>query len=88
MMPTTLLIGIGLFMITFLIIRMPAFLFRFVSTSTVRLVIGLLLLVLLNVVGNQFGLFVPINLLTIVITSILGFFGILSLVAIQLFILV
>jgi len=87
MMPTTLLIGIGLFMITFLIIRMPALFFRFASTSTVRLVIGLLLLVLLNVVGNQFGLFVPINLLTIVITSILGFFGILSLVAIQLFIL-
>lgn len=85
-MNMTLVIGVLVFIVIFLILRMPKLLLRFVGTGTVRIVIGLLLLLFLNVVGNQFGIYVPINLLTILISSVLGIFGVASLVAIQLFI--
>jgi len=87
MMNMTLLIGILLFIVIFLIVRMPKLLLRFVGTGTVRVAIGVLLLLFLNVFGNQFGLHVPINIFTVLISSVLGIFGITSLVAIQLFIL-
>lgn len=78
--------GVLLFIALFLLLRMPKFLVRFVGTSLVRIVIGTLLLLFLNVIGNQFGFFIPINLLTVLISSVLGVFGIGSLVAIQLFV--
>lgn len=86
-MNLTLLIGLTIFIILFLFVRMPAFLIRFVGTSSVRIAIGLLLLVLLNVFGNAFGLHIPINFFTIVTSSLLGMAGIISILAIHLFIL-
>ena len=86
-MNLTLLIGLTIFIILFLFVRMPAFLIRFVGTSSVRIAIGLLLLVLLNVFGNAFGLHIPINFFTIVASSLLGMAGIISILAIHLFIL-
>lgn len=85
-MNMTLMIGLLLFILVFLFVRMPKFLLRFVGTSTVRVAIGLLMLVLLNVFGNMFGLHVPINIFTILVSSILGIFGVMSLVAIHIFI--
>lgn len=52
-----------------------------------KLLIGAILLFFLNVFGNQFGLHVPINFITAAISGLLGIPGLLSLVAIQLWIL-
>lgn len=87
MMNTTLVIGVLSFIGIFLILRMPKLLLRFVGTSTVRVVIGILLLLFLNVIGNQFGLYVPINIFTVLVSSILGVFGVISLASIHMFIL-
>lgn len=86
-MNMTILIGLFVFIIIFLFVRMPKFLLRFVRTGTVRLAIGLLMLVLLNVFGNSFGLHVPINLFTVLVSSVLGIFGVVSLALIHLLIL-
>ncbi|NLI67339.1 MAG: pro-sigmaK processing inhibitor BofA [Bacilli bacterium] len=86
-MNMTILIGLFVFIIIFLFVRMPKFLLRFVRTGTVRLAIGLLMLVLLNVFGNSFGLHVPINLFTVLVSSVLGIFGVASLALIHLLIL-
>lgn len=86
-MNISLLIGLLLFIGIFLLLRMPKLLLGFVGAASVRIVVGLLLLLLLNVVGNQFGLYLPINIFTVVISSVLGIFGLTSLVAVQLFIL-
>lgn len=85
-MVKTLVIGLLLFIFVFLIVRMPKMLGRLVGAGAVRAVIGILLLVFLNVVGNQFGLYVPLNMFTVFVSSLLGIFGVASLVAIQLFI--
>lgn len=86
-MMMTLFIGFCLFIGVFLIVRMPKLLWRFVGTGTVRAVIGILLLVFLNVIGNQFGIYLPLNMFTVFISGLLGIFGVTSLIAIQLFIL-
>lgn len=83
----TLVIGFLAFIVVFLIVRMPKLLWRFVGKGTVRVVIGTLLLVLFNVFGNQFGVYVPLNMFTVFISGLLGAFGVTSLVAVQLFIL-
>lgn len=83
-MVKTLVIGLLLFIFVFLIVRMPKMLGRLVGAGAVRAVIGILLLVFLNVVGNQFGLYVPLNMFTVFVSSLLGIFGVASLVAIQL----
>lgn len=85
-MNMTLIIGLAIFILIFLFVRMPKFLLRFVGTGTVRMAIGLLMLVLLNVFGNSFGLHIPINIFTILVSSILGVFGVISLAAIHIFI--
>lgn len=85
-MNMTLVTGLLVFVIVFFLLRMPQQLLRFLGTSTIRLTIALLALLFLNVIGNQFGVNVPINLFTLAVSSILGIFGVLSLLAIQIFI--
>ncbi|MCX2839833.1 pro-sigmaK processing inhibitor BofA family protein [Salinimicrobium sp. MT39] len=56
---------------------------RFIGQSFVKLLIGALFLFFLNAFGNQFGIHVPINLVTSAISGFLGIPGLFSLVAIQ-----
>lgn len=60
---------------------------RFIAHTTVKLGIGILLLFFFNVFGGAIGLHIPINLFTITISGFLGFLGISSLAAIQIFLL-
>ncbi|HLS23336.1 MAG TPA: pro-sigmaK processing inhibitor BofA family protein [Pseudogracilibacillus sp.] len=85
-MNMTVLFGLFLFIVVFLIVRMPRLLFRFIGTGTIRLTIGVLLLLILNGIGNQFGIFVPINIFTVLLSSILGLFGVGALIVVQLFV--
>ena len=59
---------------------------RFISQGVVKLIIGALFLFFLNIVGNQFGIHVPINLVTSAVSGILGISGVFALVAIDLWI--
>lgn len=72
--------------ILLLIIGAPAKPTRFIAESTVKLGIGMLFLFFFNVFGGAIGLHIPINLFTIIISGFLGLFGVISLAAIQVFI--
>lgn len=61
--------------------------FRFIGQALMKLMIGALLLFFLNAVGNQFGLYVPINFMTAFVSGFLGLPGVAALTAIQLWIL-
>jgi len=58
---------------------------RVFGHSIVKLGIGVLFLFFFNVFGATFGLHIPINLFTVIVSGILGLFGVASLAAIQVF---
>lgn len=68
-------------------IRAPSVLTRFLGQSAIRVTIGILFLFFINVFGGAIGLHIPINVFTVLISSILGLFGVMSLACIHLFIL-
>jgi len=77
-------IGITL---TIFFIRAPTILTRFIGQSAIRVTIGILFLFFVNVFGASIGLHIPINIFTVLISSILGLFGVISLACIHLFLL-
>jgi inhibitor of the pro-sigma K processing machinery len=60
---------------------------RFLVNGTVKLGIGILFLFFFNIIGGTFGLHIPINVFTAVVSGFLGLFGVASLAAIHLIIL-
>lgn len=86
-MDSMLVIGviIGLIMLLLLAVR-PGNIFKFLGQSFIKLAIGAILLFFLNAVGNQFGLYVPINLITAAISGFIGLPGVAALAVIQLWI--
>ncbi len=86
-MSSTMIIIIMIAIITLLLmIGAPLRSMKLIGQASVKLVIGALLLFFLNVFGANFGIHVPINLFTALISGLLGIFGIASLVAIHVFI--
>lgn len=70
-----------------LLIGAPVKPMKLIGQTSVKLVIGALLLFFLNVFGASFGIHVPINLFTAIVSGLLGIFGVASLAAIHVFIL-
>ncbi|MBP3039976.1 pro-sigmaK processing inhibitor BofA family protein [Bacillaceae bacterium Marseille-Q3522] len=60
--------------------------FKWLGRAAIKLAIGALLLFFLNVLGGQYQIHVPINLVTSSISGFLGIPGLCALVAIQLWI--
>lgn len=87
MEPIMILVGILVLLGLFFIFRSPAKSVRVIGTGVIRLTIGVLFLFFLNVFGGAIGLHIPINIFTVIISSILGLFGVTSLAAIHIFIL-
>jgi len=56
---------------------------RFVGQAAIKFLIGALFLFFLNVVGNRYGIHVPINYATSAVSGFLGIPGLIALVAIQ-----
>ncbi len=56
---------------------------RFVGQSIIKLLIGAILLFFLNIVGERYGVHVPINFATSAVSGFLGIPGMLALTAIQ-----
>lgn len=79
---------IVLLIIVLLFVGAPIKPMRFIAHNTVKLGIGILLLFFINVFGGIIGLHIPINVFTVIISGFLGLFGVASLSAIQLFLIV
>ena len=75
------------FIILLLLVGAPVKSMKFIGQSAVKLLIGALLLFFINVIGNQVGIYIPINLITTAISGFLGIPGIVALIAIDKFIL-
>lgn len=77
---------IGITLIIFFI-RAPTLITRFIGQGAIRVTIGILFLFFVNVFGGSIGLHIPINIFTVLISSVLGLFGVISLACIHLFLL-
>lgn len=83
---TLLIVGvIGLFVIIVLFGKTSAFL-RLIGHVFVKIAIGAILLFLLNVIGSNFDIHVPINLVTATVSGFLGIPGVLALTIIDIWI--
>jgi inhibitor of the pro-sigma K processing machinery len=61
--------------------------FRFIGMSIIRVLVGALLLFVLNVIGAQLNLHIPINLITASVCGFLGIPGLGALAVIQMYLL-
>lgn len=87
-MSSTLVISIMVVLIVILLfVGAPVKPMRFFANSTVKIGIGILFLFFFNVFGASFGLHIPVNLFTVIVSGFLGLFGLGSLAAIHLFVL-
>lgn len=69
--------------ILFLFVGAPLKPIKFIGQGIVKLLIGALLLFFLNVIGNQFGIHIPINIATSAVSGFLGIPGLFALVIID-----
>ncbi|WP_428910303.1 pro-sigmaK processing inhibitor BofA family protein [Niallia sp. Krafla_26] len=86
MEPIVVVAILGFIILMLLFMGSPLKPIRLISQGVVKLVIGALFLFFLNIVGNQFGIHVPINLITSAVSGILGIPGVFALVAIDMWI--
>ncbi|MYL34396.1 pro-sigmaK processing inhibitor BofA [Pontibacillus yanchengensis] len=87
MVSTAIIIGIFLLIGFLLVAGAPMKPVRFIANGAVKVVIGVLFLFFFNVFGASFGLHIPINAFTAIISGFLGIPGLASLIAIHLFVL-
>jgi inhibitor of the pro-sigma K processing machinery len=74
---------LGGLIIIVLLVGAPIKALRFVGQGVVKLLIGALFLFFLNIAGNQFGIHIPINIVTSAVSGFLGLPGLFALVAID-----
>ncbi|MBU8881440.1 pro-sigmaK processing inhibitor BofA family protein [Bacillus sp. FJAT-29790] len=74
---------LGGLILLLLFIGTPVKPIRMIGQGVIKILIGALFLFFLNAFGNQFGIYVPINLITASVSGILGIPGLFALVAIQ-----
>lgn len=87
MNPAMILVGLTVIILLYFIIRQPTKTLRILGNGTIRMTIGVLFLFFFNVFGGWMGLHIPINVFTVLVSSVLGLFGVTSLAAIHIFIL-
>ncbi|MCA1029333.1 MULTISPECIES: pro-sigmaK processing inhibitor BofA family protein [Cytobacillus] len=86
MEPVWIISGLGI-LILFLLVAGASFRpIKWIGQGLIKIIIGALLLFVLNTVGNQFGIHLPINIATVAISGILGVPGICALVAIEMYV--
>ncbi|UII55986.1 pro-sigmaK processing inhibitor BofA family protein [Cytobacillus spongiae] len=83
MEPITIISILGGLILVLLLVGTPFKPLRFVGQGMIKVLIGALFLFFLNAFGNQFGIHVPINLITSAVSGFLGIPGLFALVAIQ-----
>lgn len=70
---------------TFIIVRAPKAWLQVWKKYTIRTIVAAFMLIVLNMIGNAFGLHIPINLFTIGMTSLLGISGLITIISLQFF---
>ncbi|MFD2923923.1 pro-sigmaK processing inhibitor BofA family protein [Halobacillus naozhouensis] len=85
--PVFVILIVGLSIPLLLIVGLPSSPVKWVGQALMRVVIAVVLLFFVNLFGAQFGLHVPINGFTAVISALLGIPGVISLTAIHLWVL-
>ncbi|UOQ44697.1 pro-sigmaK processing inhibitor BofA family protein [Halobacillus salinarum] len=85
--PVLVILLLGLAIPMLLIVGLPASPLKWVGHALTRLIVAVILLFFVNLFGSQFGLHIPINGFTAVVSAILGVPGVLSITAIHLWIL-
>ncbi|TKC13502.1 pro-sigmaK processing inhibitor BofA family protein [Robertmurraya kyonggiensis] len=83
MEPMVVIALLGGLIVVFLFVGAPLKPIRLVGQGVVKLLIGALFLFFLNIIGAQFGIHIPINLATSVVSGFLGIPGLFALVAID-----
>lgn len=85
--PVLVLLLLGLAIPVLLIIGLPAAPLKWIGQIMTRVIVAVILLFFVNLFGAQFGLHIPINGFTATISTLLGIPGLLSLMAIHLWVL-
>lgn len=83
MQPILIIAILGGLVLLFMLAGAPIKPLRFVGQGVIKLLIGALFLFFLNAFGNQFGIHVPINLVTSAVSGLLGMPGVCALVVIE-----
>ena len=86
MEPIVIVAILGVVVLLLLFLGAPSKPIRLVSQGVVKLLIGALFLFFLNIMGNQFGIHIPINLVTSAVSGLLGLPGTAALVIIEMWI--
>lgn len=68
---------------TFLIVRAPNMWMKLWKRYMLRTLAAIILIVCLNMIGNGFGIHVPINIFTVLLTSVLGIPGLMTIIGLQ-----
>lgn len=84
--PILVVLLLGLAIPLLLILGLPTAPMKFVGKVMSRLVVAVILLFFVNLFGAQFGLHIPINGFTAIVSTVLGVPGVLSLTAIHLWV--
>ena len=82
------ILGFGIVVLSFLFLsisKLKGNLMQWVGKGVIHLSIGAFLLYLTNMIGSYFDVTIPFNLVTLVISGILGIPGIITLVIIKVF---
>ena len=75
------------FLFIIFVARKPGKITKFLGNSAIRMTIAVLFLFFFNVFAQNFGWHIPINVFTVLVTSVLGLFGLGTLLAVHLFLL-
>ncbi|WP_147536223.1 pro-sigmaK processing inhibitor BofA family protein [Bacillus marasmi] len=86
MEPVIIISIIGVLVLLLLFIGAPVKPIRYIGQGVIKLLIGAMFLFFLNTFGNQYGIYVPINLITTAISGFLGIPGLAALVAVQIWV--
>ncbi len=78
--------SLSLLIVLLLIFGIPTKPLKLLGQGVIKIVIGALLLFLLNAFGSNFGIHVPINIVTATISGFLGIPGVAALTVIQVWI--
>ena len=73
---------VGMILLLFLV-GTPFKPLRLLGRFSVKLIVGALVLFIVNVIGGNYGLHIPINPSTTLVSGVLGFPGIAALIVIQ-----
>lgn len=75
--------ALSVLLLLFLVVGASLKPFKILGQGIIKILIGALFLFFLNAFGNQFGIHIPINLITASVSGLLGIPGLCALVVIE-----